>query len=253
MCPPSSAVTHKRATFLPGFVRKIHNSSDGQTRHVDMFIPALRTASGATARRRLQRYDLKRLAPLELAQPKTRVRFSNTIVMYNENIDSDGNVTHDNTSVNIDFDTKKVLPATKETHYCDVQLSADGHTIVSPVDQLTASDDVSKQLADTLSADGTPLSDIHYHDSEDEDDDLHPPAEVPAHTTRAGRRTRAPLKYRDFITSTNHFLACTLANSVASQQTNVLVSSNIFRHQSIRAKIQTTVILLFSTTHNKAS
>ena len=199
MCPPTSSVTHKRSTFLPGFVRKIHYSTDGLTRHVDMFIPSLRTASGDKSRNRLQRYDLKRLAPLELAQPKTRVRFSNSVAVYNETVDDSGNVQHDHSATNVDLVTKQPLPATKEVQYCDVQLSEAGDTIVLPDDLQPASNDVSQQLAATLSAEDTPLSELHYHDSEDEDEELHPLPAVPDYTTRSGRRTKLPAKFKDFV------------------------------------------------------
>ena len=198
MCPPSSAVSHKRALFLPGFVRKIHHSSDGQPRHLDMFIPALKTASGGPARNRLQRYDLKRLAPLELDQPRAGVRFSNTVVVHEEHVDSAGKVTHDNSAVNVDLVTKKPLPTTDNVQYCDVQLLPAGETLISPVQPQLPANDVTEQLAQVLPAESTPLADIN-HDSDTEDEDFSPLPDPPVHVTRAGRRVRPPSKYHDFV------------------------------------------------------
>ena len=93
----------------------------------------------------------------------------------------------------------QVTFTTEEVQFCDVQLSDAGDAIVLPDDLQPASNDVSQQLAATLSAEDTPLSELHYHDSEDEDEELHPLPAVPDYTTRSGRQVKLPAKFRDFV------------------------------------------------------
>ena len=188
MAPPSLN-ERRRYLYLPAYVQRVHEAPDGQQRTVDVYIPGLRTRSGRTSRRQLQTFDVRHLAPLEVANKSTKVMFRPEVKYYTEHIDDYGTPTFTMETKVMNFNTRQ------ETAAQEQQVMWDHWS--QTLDEQVFNDNMDFSTKDLpLPTDG--LHPLQQPTDDDEAGDLHLPPEPADLRTRAGRRIRAPSYLKDF-------------------------------------------------------
>ena len=179
----------RRHMYLPAFVKRVDEAKDGHQRTVQVFIPGLRTRTGRTSRRQLQTFDVRHLAPLELANKKAKIMFRPEVTYYTENITDEGVPTFTKEVKVVDFTTRREKPASPPeimwNHYSD------------DLDEDVFNDDLGC-YNDKMDL---PLKKMEFHPLQQPADDpmdmAQPPPPVQL-VTRAGRRTKTPGHLKDF-------------------------------------------------------